>query len=361
MPELLTAPDQGRVSPLSNTQSPPPVIFAIAFDDDQQARDGEDEPTLKQPNLHNKSSHTKAQRVALLPKLDLRRSRSAAEAMNLFHTNTVQTTDDLFTSSSEYPYVVHSFEVKGKDPGFVGSLPNMLQFAQNHPAPNLNFSDRQEDCCDENTSTDVVLSASERVDDTDADDEPVYSYTDRRELIQNGAISASSGIDFYYEEYPSDWMHAAKELAKTTAGCNTYNDCQSPDYQDIDDYQKIDEPSPTESHSKSTTQSSNQASPPKQSNVKDTLPLKRKPKPPIQPRKKLAQIITPSNQATQSTRSAVDHQGGTDKTDDSDNLNAQAPHKYMKLLSSTRDDFQAIYTCLQNGAIDAHLEQSSEH
>ena len=344
MAELLTAPDQGVASSFSETQSPPPVIFAVAFDDDQQARDGQDEPTMKQPNLHHKNTHTKAQKVALLPKLDLRRSRSAAEAMNLFHTNTAQTTEDLFTSSSEYPYVVHSF---------VGSLPNMFQFARNHPAPSSNFSHRQEDCDDENTSIGVV-------DDADADDEPVYSYADRREFMQNGTLNASSGkdIDFYYEEYPSDWMHAAKDLTKTTADCNISDDFQSPDYQDIDDYQKTDKSSPIKTESKLALQSSNHASPPKQSNMKDTLHLKSKPKPPIQPRKKLVQIIVPSNQATQPSRKAVDHRSDMNNSGDSGNLNAQTPSKYMKLLASTRDDFQ-LYTCLrQNGITNAHLEQA---
>ena len=355
----LTAPDQGGVaSSLSGTQSPPPVLFAIGFDNDQQDGDDQDEAMLKQSNLRNKHSCTKAQKVALLPKLDLRRSRSAAEAMNMPHTNTPQTTNDLFTSSSEYPYVVHSFEEVEKDRGVVGSLPNLLQFARNHPTSNFKFGLTKENTCDENTSADVIPYASVRVDGSDADDEPAYSYTDRRELIQNGTIS-SKDINFHYEEYPSDWMHAAQELTKPAADSNMYDDCQSPDYQNIDDYQEIDDSTPTKTRSKSALQSSNHTSPLKQSSAKEnsTLPIKNKAKPPIQPRKKLTQIITPSNPTTQPSRSIVKHLSSTDKTDDSDNLNAQTPDKYMKLLSLTRDGFQA-YTYLQNGTTVMDSEQA---
>lgn len=358
--ELLTASDQDEVaSSLSGVQSPPPVVFAIAFDNDQQDRDDQDEATLKQPNFRDKNPHTKAQKVALLPKLDLRRSRSAAEAMNLSNTITAQTTDDLFTSSSEYPYVVHSFEAMEKDRGIVGSLPNMLQFALNHPTSNCLTQDN------ENTSTDIVSYASTRVDnssDADFDDtEPAYSYADQRELMQN--YSNGKDINFFYEEYPSNWTHAVQEPTKPIT------DCQSPVYQNVDDYQEIDNSISNKSQSVSTVQPSNHASPQKQSSgakENNSLLRKSKPKPPIQPRKNLPQTITPSNPSTQPSTSAVEHQSSTNEIDDDDNsVNAQTPNKYMKLLPSTMDDFQ-VYTYLRNGTSDSDLQQanpnqSSEH
>ena len=347
--ELLTAPDQDEVaSSLSGIQSPPPVVFAIAFDNDQQARDDQDEATLNQPNLRDKNPHTKAQKVALLPKLDLRRSRSAAEAMNLSNTNTAQTIDDLFTSSSEYPYVVHSFEAMEKDRGVVGSLPNMLQFALNHPTSNVKYSFTQDD---ENTNTDIVPYANTRVDsssDADFNDtEPAYSYADRRELMQN--CSNGKDINFFYEEYPSDWTHAVQEPTKPTT------DCQSPVYQNVDDYQEIDNSISNKPQSVSAVQSSNHASPQKQSSgakENNTLLRKSKPKPPIQPRKNLPQTITPSNPSTQPSMSAAEHQSSTNEIDDGANsVNAQTPNKYMKLLPSTMDDFQ-VYTYLRSGISD---------
>lgn len=355
--ELLTAPDQDEVaSSLSGTQSPPPVVFAIAFDNDQQARDDQDEATLKQPNLRDKNPRTKAQKVALLPKLDLRRSRSAAEAMNLSNTNTAQTTDDLFTSSSEYPYVVHSFEPM-ENRGLVGSLPNMLQFVRSHPTSNFKYNLTQENAGDENMSTDIVPYASTRVDSSDADfddTEPAYSYADRRELMQN--CSSGKDINFYYEEYPSDWMHAVQEPTKPTT------DCQSPVYQNVDDYQEIDHSTPAKSQSVSAIQSSNHASPPKQSSgakENNALPRKSKPKPPIQPRKNLPQTITPSNPSTQPSTSAAERQNSTNEIDDGDNsVSAQTPNKYMKLLPSTMDNFQ-VYMYLRNGTTDTDLQQAN--
>ena len=362
-PPLLTVLDQGGLaSSLSGTHSPQPVAFAIAFDDDQQTSDCQDETTLNQPaNLHNKDSQTKAQKVALLPKLDLRRSRSAAEAMNLSHTNTAQTTDDLFTSSSEYPYVVHTFEVMEKERGIhvVGSLPNMLQLAQSYSTSNFMNDIRQENTCDKNTTTDVIPYASVTVESSDDDDEPPYSYTDMRELFMQNPTINGNNMNLNYEEYPSDWMHAAKD---PTADSNIiYDSCQSPDYQDIDEFN--DSPQ-TMSQSTSIVQSSNHASPVKQSNAKEnsTRPQKSKTKPPIQPRKQLVQKIAPSNPA-----SPAKHPSNTDEIthDDSDNLNAQTPDKYMKLLPSTMNDFQ-VYTRLENGITGTDLEQtdpnqSSEH
>ena len=335
-------PAQGEAtSPSGNTT--PPVVFTIAIDDDQQPNG--DEVTLK-PTLR-KISLTNAQKIALLPKLDLRRSHSAAEAMNLSN-------DDLFTSSSEYPYVVHSFVEVEKDRSYVGSLPNMLQYAQNYSSE-LKFG--LDNLCDETTNTDVAPYASIIVDDSDADfhdDEPTYSYTDRRELLQNDTnniITLSdkdiSNQDYHYDEYRSDWTHAAQlelELTKPTLepNSNIYDDCQSPDYQDIDEYEEIDESTLTNAQS----ESSNQVSPLMQSSVKEnsTLPLKSNPKPPIQPRKKLPQIIMSSNQPTQSSKSGAG-QNCVDKADDKVDLNAQTPNKYMKLLSSTKND-SSTYTYL---------------
>ena len=351
--ELPTSADQGVVafSP-SGTQSPPQAVF------DQQVRDGQDEATLNQPNLPSKNSHTKAQKVALLPKLDLRRSRSAAEVVNLFHTNTTQTPvlsntaqppDEILTSSSEYPYVVRTCEAIEKDRVIVGSLPNILQFHSS----NLKLRLRQED---ENTSNDVVPYASVRVDGSDADfhdDEPTYSYTDSRELMQNGTINGKDN-NFHYEEYPSEWMHVAQEHTEPAADSNN---CQSPDYQDIDNF---DDLVPTKSQSASALPSSNLASPLKISGAKEnsTLPLKGKPKPPIQPRRKQTQTIVPSTPATQLSRIGTNNPSSADKIVNSADLNAQTPNKYMKLLPSTMDNFQ-VYTCLQNGTNDADLEQAN--
>ncbi len=297
--------------------------------------------------------------MALLPKLDLRRSRSAAEAMNLSSTNTAQTTDDLFTSSSEYPYVLHSFEARENDRGVVGSLPNLLQFALNHPTSNFKYGLTQKNADDKNTSTDIVPYASTRVDGSDADfsdNDPAYSYTGRRELMQN--CSNGKDTNFHYEEYPSAWMHAVQEPTKPTT------DCQSPVYQNVDDYQDIDDSIPTKSRPVSAIQSPNHTSPLKQSSAKEnnTLPCKSKPKPPIRPRTKPPQTITSSNPSIQPLMSVSKHQSSINKIDESDNLDSQTPDKYMKLLPSTMDDFQ-VYMYLHNGNTDIDLEQakSPEH
>ena len=400
-PELLTAtthtpPIQCKATSVhsDNNVNPQPVVFTVAFDDEQQLDDQDKvfvEPKHKQP------SGTNANKIPLLPKLDLKRSRSAAEALNLSHTSPDVDVESQFTSSTEYPYVLHAFEAVGKERVHIGSLPNMLQFTQcQYHTPQSNF-DTDSLCDNELYGSNMFGNEHESPGEApyatvefniDSDDEPAYSYADRRDIIQNATdrnMQNGSNIlnqDYQYGEHPSSWTPGAQPALKFAETTKVSNDCQSPDYQEVD------ETLPMAVQSGSAVHPFSQVSLVKQSvDHKNSAPLPMpKPKPPVQPRNKLAQKHVSSNYITQPSvgthtvershqppteekvnlaQPIAENQNGVDASSKSTLLGVQTPDnndKYTK-LRPTMDEFQHTYMHLlsQQTILSQTSKQSQKH
>lgn len=384
----------------SNT-SPLPTVITVVFDGEQQLDDQDKvmvEPKHKQP------SGAIAEKIALLPKLNLKRVQSATEALNSMHTTASEDIESHFTSSTEYPYVLHAFEVVGKKPAHVGSLPNMHQFTKSKPSaqprsklaqnqvmthsntiishtPRTNFN--TDSLCDSGSSNKLynqngAIYANIESEDAnlDSDDEPSYSYADRRGVVQNTADSLSTNgnkqhssdtsnlEDNQYGDYPSSWTPEAQPAL--TFG-KVPNDCQSPEYQEVDD---AFPETLVKVRSESAALSFSQVPPSKDPIAKQkSVPLpKPKTKPAVQPRSKLTQkqvmssgnITQPSvsthavERSHQQQRKEMcinlaqptpENQNDVDTSGENASLSAQTPNKYMK-LQSTNDDFHPYMSLL---------------
>ena len=347
-------PDQGEVTSLSGNRSPPPVVAAVSFDIEQEHGDDQDKVTLK-PNLH-KSSHIKAEKVALLPKSDLKRSHSAVDAVNILY-NTVDINSP-FTVSTEYPYVLHAFEVVGKNQTHVGSLPNILEYRSIDDKTTLN------PCGNEKDNQDGTAYAQIDTDDSnsDADDEPSYSYADRRHIhlvctaaknpqikTNKPTVKQAKNNNYHYGEHPSAWNPASQLVFQSTK-------------------QNGEHTMVAHNQPESSTQTSNHVLPQDLKQANDMQNNALPPKPAIQPRTKPAYKVTSNMYSTnahppmgahtdeesqqppqrRSSNLTVANQGTIDEPGDSAMLAAQTPPIYMKLLKTTKEDSHK-YTYLLNG------------
>ena len=367
-------PRQPTLSPLPNTDgsqtppgkgeltapmSPPPIVFAASFDIEQVSDD--DQGRFK-PN-HQKPTHTKAQKIASVPNSDLRRSHSAADALNMAYSTSSDANSCPFTASTEYPYVLHAFEVVGKNPTHNRSLPNIMEhrFLEDQ-ATNLEKGNHGDT---ENFQMDTANDSN-----SDADDEPSYSYADRRHMTAKDLLTRRSKLpsivepatnqDYHYGEYPSAWNPTSQLLVQSiTQNSNEYT-------------------TDTHNQTKSSALPSNQVTSQnqKQSNdVQDNpLPPKPKKKPTIKPRKKLTYKVTPNGAMLHSSTGVntaekgdqllssdqvKKNQGSTDESGDSARLVAQTPPMYMKLLETTKDDYHR-YTYLFDGANELNEQSVSD-
>jgi hypothetical protein len=200
---------------------------------------------------------------------------------------------------------------------------------------------------------------------SDADDDPSYSYADRRHMTAENLLTRKSTLpsivepatnqDYRYDEYPSAWNPTSQLLVQSTT-------------QDSNEYVMV-----AHNQTESPALPPNQVSPlnQKQSNDDDVpvnpLPPKPKVKPTIKPRKRLAHKPTPNhtllhfptgvNAATEegdqtsSSSQVIQKQGSRDKLGDGMRLAAQISPTYMKLLKTTKDDDHR-YTYLFNGGTE---------
>ena len=325
------------------------------------------QPLLSPPDFgdlmrhkHQHPSDMLARRKALLCKLDLRRSYSAAEALNLMQSSGTADNEAQFTSSTEYPYVLHASEVVGNDRPVFGSLPNILQFAQRSKSPNSLVTDSHYGHPVENRDNpDTIPYSSIEADESNSIyDEPyaagghvVWNFGDSSTLTGKRRSTDLNFQDYRYEEYPLNWTPAAAQHAlnvgRQTSGAY---DLLSPEYQEINEYQEC---------RGSSALLSNQASSLKQYiDIQNSVPSQ-KPKmakPPIQPRKKLAHTHVASKQIIQPSGHVVGdhHHADVTITNDSTEMSPEVPHdhacklKYMKLLQSTTDDVHGYSRLLHN-------------
>ena len=337
-------PEKGE---LTAPMSPPPIVFAASFDIEQLSDD--DQGRFK-PN-RQKPTHTKAKKIALVPSSDLRRSYSAADALNVAYSTSSDANSCAFTASTEYPYVLHAFEVVGRHKR---SLPNIIEHR---------FLEDQATNPEEGNHGGTANFQMDTANDSnsDADDEPSYSYADRRHMTAKDLLIGGSKLpsivepatnqDYNYDEYPSAWNPTSQLLVQSiTQNSNEYT-------------------TDTHNQTKSSALPSNQVTSQNQklqsNDVQDNpLPPKPKKKPTIKPRKKLTYKVTPNgatlhfstglNTAEKgdqppSSGQVIKNQGKTDESGDSARLVARAPPMYMKLLETTKDDYHR-YTYLFDGA-----------
>ena len=337
--------------------SPPPVVFAASFDIEQLSDDDQSKVTFKPSQ--QKFSHTNTRKVVLAS--DLKRSHSATDALNIAYSNSSN-----YNASTEYPYVLHAFEVIGKSSTHIGSLPNIMEHR---------FLEEQatDQCSDENQGATANFQMGYAADDSnsDADDEPSYSYADRRHMTAMdlppiksksklpSIVEAAANQDYHYDDYPSAWNPTSQLLVQSI----TQNSNE-------DAHKEIES---------SATLPSNQVSfqNQKQSNndVQDNpLPPKPKVKPAIKPRKKLAHKVTPNhtiphfstgvNRAIDrsdqpsSSSLVIRNQGSTDGSVHGARLVTQTSPTYMKLIETTKDDYHG-YTHLFNGAAEPNKQLAS--
>lgn len=344
--------------------SPPPVVFAASFDIEQLSDDNQSKVTFKPSR--QKFSHTNTHKVALAS--DLKRSHSATDALNFAYSNSnnANHVNSPLTASTEYPYVLHAFEVVGKSSTRIGSLPNIMEHQ---------FLEEQatDQCSDENQGATAIFQMEYAADDSnsDADDEPSYSYADRRHMTAmdlppikpksklSSIVEPAANQDYHYDDYPSAWNPTSQLLVQSiTQNSN-------------EDAHKEIESSATLPSNQVSSQNRKQSN----NNVQDNLlPPKPKVKPAIKPRKKLAYKVTP-NHATlhfstgmnraidrsdqpSSSSLVIQNQGSADGSVHGARLVTQTPPTYMKLIETTKDDYHR-YTHLFDGATESNKQLAS--
>ena len=348
-PLLPPSPSPQRVQPVGQhttvndnaSSSPVPVVFSIDGDDVQ--KHSQEKASLKPPLQYVRPPFTRPNKSVLLPLLDLRRSRSINDTFNMVP----ESDKGQLTSSSEYPYVLHAFEVVGKRLPVIGSLPadlhllgrSTLETPTEQPNETVySRMSREEESGDDVVYDDVHVEGDEL---GEADDEPSYSYASREEIVNSdGALRPCfvdlANQDYRYEEYPSEWTPSATLTHNFARQLTESDDCQSPVYQDIDDYQEIeDNPNPPSHHQSNTAASElfldtvPQLHTDKEKNASQLL------KPQPRPRKKL---IQPSSRGQSDT--GTSHGGAV-----------ETPQNYMKLLQTTTDEV-GVYMSLAHDASD---------
>ena len=204
--------DQSEIA--SPNMSPKPVVCTASFDVPSYDQD----QTLRKtkPQFHG----IRAQKNV---RFALRRSYSAAEALNLSHAGTIDT-DSQFTSSAltDYPYVFHAFEVLGKDQAHVRSLPNVCQFSHYYTSLDMDDSNPS-------SSTDVKPLATGKDNQNGiqyvnigtvnfSKFELSYSYPNKRRMVHIFPDSLPHNVSGIYSnnDHPSNWTPTS-QLAKSNS------------------------------------------------------------------------------------------------------------------------------------------------
>lgn len=151
----------------------------------------------------------------------VKRCHSADDILNSVHTSNYVDDEEVHMSSVDYPYVLHTFEVIGKQKSHIGSLPNMSE----HHTPSRNCN---QDVQHLSSNDNANLSGNKQNNPTvhfvsiephyiDADDEPSYSYADKRTVLQNTAtcilMNGSKPGDSNHE-HPSTWIRTEQHTLK---------------------------------------------------------------------------------------------------------------------------------------------------
>lgn len=348
-PNSYTASDQSAsASPNNKNNRSPPVPITIPNDNEQQQA-VEFRDLMRHKHQH--PSDVITQRKALLPKLDLRRSHSAAEALNLMQSQ--------FTSSTEYPYVLHASEVIGNDRHVIGSLPQFVHHSKS--LNNLMTDTHYRHPVENQDNPDAITYSNIEADESNS----IYDkpYADGGHVIWDLVVSSTMmGMktstdlnfqDYRYEEYPLNWTPAAQLAFEVGNQASEAYDCLSPEYQDIEEYHKRSGSAVPPSNGVSSLKKYNIA---EQSSVPSQKP--KITKPPIQPRTKLAHIHTASKQVIEPPGHVVVNQPHISVTiaSDSTEMSPETLHdydharklKYMKLLQSTTDEVHVYSSLVQN-------------
>ena len=348
-PNLAQTADDAADSANDNaTPSPVPVVFTLEPDDEKQPS------TIRKVRASGKPVKCTRQsiiRAALLPKLDLRRSRSSHDSFKWINPE-----DDRaqLTTSSEYPYVLHSFEALGQHRPFIGSLPDMHLLHDSSRLPETqkelpdetiynNVTEEQEQ--DGEASVYAVINTG-TTEQQQEEDKPSYSYarpnteqninSDSNQLASRPSYVNIANLDDRYEDYPSAWTATATQTQMFVRQATESDDCQSPVYQDIDEYEEIDD----------NISSSNPQTTiiPSQGSSLDTIPHhnsdgQTNTSPIVPPKPKPRNKLVVRNLITQPS---ADHQKDTTVSGGSV---VETPQKYMKLLQNTTDEV-SVYTSL---------------
>ena len=342
-PPSLVQPKSASASP--NNRSPPPD------NEQQQAVDIRD---LMRPK-HQHPLDMITQRKALLPKLDLRRSHSAAEALDLMQSE--------FTSSTEYPYVLHASEVVGNDRPVIGSLPKFAHYSKS--LNNLTVTDNHYRHPTENKDNPDAITYSNIIEADESNsiyDEPYYAegghvvwdLSDSSTMMGAKTSTDLNLQDYHYEEYPLNWTPAAQLALEVRKQASGAYDCLSPEYQDIDDYQKCHGSEVLPSNGVSSLKKYNIT---EQNSVPGQKP--KMTKPPIHPRTKLAHMHTANKQVIEPSGQVVVNQPPANVTtieNDSTEMSPETLHdhdhayklEYMKLLPSTTDQVHVYSSLVRN-------------
>ena len=289
-----------------NEKRPAPEVSMAALDNDQS-------PSYYQDRILRKQiQQVPAGKRALKNfSFALRRSYSAAEALSPSTATTLDTGSQLCTSTplTDYPYVLHTFEVLGKDQAQASSLPNIRRFSRHYAnfdfAPNPGPSAGMKPfATGQDSPSHIDYTNIGTVNFNKLDYELSYSYPNKRRVVQffpDSVPHKESGGEFSDEDHPSNWVPSS-QFAKSPG-----------------------------SKSPTVHKESNGILPP----VKSQNTPRHKPKPPIPPPKK-------------TTRPPYGHNGG--------NADGQ---KYTGLLLSTRESVHK-YTSLQKKATELH-ELTTSH
>lgn len=329
----------------------PPVVFTIGVEDEQQLTNEQQLTTSEYQKPSCNNMKFKAQKIPLLPKLDLRRAHSAAEALSFVPSESDRAQ---LTSSSEYPYVLHSFEVVGNDLALNRSLPNIHEFRQCHTSSSqIDFnsitdishvqnSSVSDDECEQDYS-DVALYANTKGDEPNSIyDEVSYCSDSVGEQVQHpiGDCTLKACQDYHYDEYPSTWTPAAQLTLEIRKATTASNDFESPEYQEIDKLSlpvtTLDPTAQPHIHNLPLKQSLSEQS--------SGSVVKLKGKPPIKPRKKYN-----TNMLTVGDHDIQPSEVLTRNSSDTTPSGGAAQSEYMKLLQSTRAEPHE-YLCFQSGS-----------
>ena len=279
---------------ISPSIGPPPAVFTVAFDDEQLANDPD-------------------KVLVELPKTDIRRSRSENEVLNSPPTNVdADYYDAHCTVSTEYPYVLHTFEIVGNH----RSAPDILE----HDAPVVNFSNRHHSLDDVNhhasnhdhPSTDHYVNVEGSCSNLELEGDLSYSYIDKEMVVQDTPPKSREDKDDNdasqdCDEFPSTWISTSQSTfghGKPTTLSNGINDTLGGQLL------------------RSSHESHAQSSP-----MMATNPL---------------QLVTSNHNSK-------------DVSNDSAVLTGQSPIRYMKLLAATKEDPTIHrYTSLQFNATEVN-------
>lgn len=219
-------PEQHKAT--SSSMSPLPAVFSVVFDDEEMTDD--QDKVLVDP----RSQHATIKKVSLLspslPKSDIKRSCSENEALKLLHTNG---TNNHEVPSTEYPYVLHAFEVIGEQQA--STLEHHTPLKNSH---SLNLHSNKQG----HPNTAGYMSLVEGThNNTESIDDLSYSYVDENPLVQGATrmLPTKKGdqddnhTSRNCDEYPLTWTPAKSngdalidQVTQTQSGAQTNENFQ---------------------------------------------------------------------------------------------------------------------------------------